>query len=475
MKKIGKILLIILLAIVIVLAGIIAFLTITEFKPEETEELELFGVTEKALYEGDEITLLSYNIGYAGLSADMDLYTDGGEGVKASTSTLVDRNLESVRQLVKGQNCDVLMFQTVDKQADRSFDINEVTYLTSLFPGMASYSTNYKCKFIPLPVKSPLGNIDSGLLTINKFPVTASSRIALKNSYSWPMKLFKPKNCLEVQRVLLGDLVLAPSEASGDMTAAKKSEEGKEAEKEDKKDKKKNKKVETSQVVANGGAELIIVNAHFEALDNGDIKINQTKALANFVKDEYAKGNYIIIGGTFNQTFPGSDNTLYPLRNTTNFMPGILEETLFGSGWTFAYDERKPTARLCNQPYSEYDPYMQCYVIDGYICSPNVSVLGVRTIDTEFKYSNHQPVKLRVKLAAGYNAATAAAEKEAAASVQAVSDSAIAKVGNAAVAPSGPVSAPTASGDERAAGNYVANGGYVDKSLFGGEKVYGTN
>lgn len=474
MKKIGKILLIILLAIIIVMAGIIAFLTITEYKPEDMEDLELFGVTEKALYEGSEMTVLTYNIGYGGLSADMDLYTEGGEGVTASTSTLISKNLDCIRQLMKSQNCDVLLLQSVDQKANRSFEVDEVTYLTSLFPGMATYAPNYNCKFIPLPISSPLGSIDSGLLTIDKFPVTSASRLALKSGYSWPMKLFEPKNCLEIQRVLLGDIVLAQSDTvSKDQDAEKDDEATEDDEKDKKKKKKKNEVVrETSHVVANGGPELIVVNVHFEALDNGDIKIEQTKALANFVKDEYAKGNYIIIGGTFNQTFPGSDNTLYPLRNTTNFMPGILEETLFGPGWSFAYDEKSPTARLLNTPYNEYDPYMQCYVIDGFICSPNISVLGVYTIDTEFKYSNHQPVRLRVKLAPGYDAGTVAAQAAAEAALleQNASDGVTA-------GQQGPVSAPGTTSEQVAAGNYVGNGGFIGQGVLqtDGTKIYGTN
>lgn len=429
MKKIGKIFIIIILAIVLVAAGITAFLTITEFKPEEEEVLDVTGVTEKKLNEGGELTLLTYNIGYGGLSADMDLYTEGGEGVKASTESLINRNLDCIRLLMKEQNCDVLMLQTVDKKAERSFKVDEVTYLRSLFPGLSSYAQNYKCKFIPLPLRDPLGSVDSGLLTINRFPVTESDRLALASGYSWPMKLFKPKNCLQVQRVLLGEIPPAEVKAEEEPAATEEEKEGEEDEKEKEKKKKKDDEPAPVSIPSNGGPELIIVNAHFESLDGGSIKIEQTKALANFVKDEYAKGNYVIIGGTFNQTFPGSDSTLYPLRDTSNFLPGVLEETLFGEGWSFAYDQRTPTARLCNTPYSELDPYAQLYVIDGFITSPNVSVKGVYTIDTGFKFSNHQPVKLRVQLKASGTAVIGQPEPQPAAETADATGGAVAAPG----------------------------------------------
>lgn len=357
MKKILKILLIVLLAVIVLAGGFTAFLTITEYKPDDYEELEPYGAPEKdVLNEGDSISLLTYNIGYGGQSADMDLQSQGGECVKASSESLVNKNLDCMRQIMKIENADVLLLQQVDVKSARSHSVDEVAYLESLFPGIATYATNYVCKFIPLPLNNPMGNVKSGLLTINKYQTSSASRNSLVAGYSWPMKLFEPKNCLSIQRVALG----------------------------------------TAEKPAEG--ELVIINLTFDSKDDGAVKIEQTKELATFMKDEYAKGNYVIAGGTFNQTFPGADNLKYPVRNTGYFMPGIVEETLFGEGWTFAYDESVPTARLMNQPYSEYDPYMQLYVIDGFITSPNVTVTKCYTIDTEFKYSSHQPVRVDVCL-----------------------------------------------------------------------------
>lgn len=38
------------------------------------------------------------------------------------------------------------------------------------------------------------------------------------------------------------------------------------------------------------------------------------------------------------------------------------------------------------------------YTIDGFIVSPNVEVTSVETLDAGFAYSDHNPVKLQVKL-----------------------------------------------------------------------------
>ena len=36
------------------------------------------------------------------------------------------------------------------------------------------------------------------------------------------------------------------------------------------------------------------------------------------MQEEYAKGNYVIAGGDFNQTFPGVDTDKFPIINTEN-------------------------------------------------------------------------------------------------------------------------------------------------------------
>ncbi|WP_230977655.1 hypothetical protein [Treponema vincentii] len=38
------------------------------------------------------------------------------------------------------------------------------------------------------------------------------------------------------------------------------------------------------------------------------------------------------------------------------------------------------------------------YVIDGFIVSPNISIMSVETLDESFRYADHNPVKLRVTL-----------------------------------------------------------------------------
>ena len=54
--------------------------------------------------------------------------------------------------------------------------------------------------------------------------------------------------------------------------------------------------------------------------------------------------------------------------------------------------------QLLNAPYSGNYQDSQVYVLDGFIVSDNLEVSRVENIDTDFQYTDHQPVLLKVKL-----------------------------------------------------------------------------
>ena len=145
--------------------------------------------------------------------------------------------------------------------------------------------------------------------------------------------------------------------------------------------------------------EVVFVNLHLEAYADGDKKTAQTKVLVDFMEKEYEKGNYVIAGGDFNQYFPGFDTeSIYLLVKTDYYEPETMDEDMLPLEWHWAVDVSVPTCRLLNEPYDKESEHTQFYVIDGYILSPNVSVEEIKTIDTDFAYSDHNPVYLKVSL-----------------------------------------------------------------------------
>lgn len=178
-------------------------------------------------------------------------------------------------------------------------------------------------------------------------------RKALPGSFSWPVSMCQLKRCLLVERVPL---------------------EG------------------TEQ-------ELVLVNLHLEAYDSdGGGKKAQTKVLYELLQREYEKGNYVIAGGDFNQTFDTVPEDLYPLKFTDHFMPGRIDTSVLGEGWTFANDVSAPTSRLLNEPYDPDSENTQYYMLDGFILSPNVTLTAVKTLDEGFAYTDHNPVRVDVVL-----------------------------------------------------------------------------
>lgn len=138
--------------------------------------------------------------------------------------------------------------------------------------------------------------------------------------------------------------------------------------------------------------ELVLINLHLEAYDSGEGKIAQTKLLASILQEEYEKGNYVIAGGDFNQTFEGVEG--YPLLNTENWMPGALKQTDIPDGFSLVVADNLPTCRLLDAPYEEGTS--QTYVIDGFIISDNIKANSISVLDTNFQYADHQPVLLEI-------------------------------------------------------------------------------
>lgn len=149
--------------------------------------------------------------------------------------------------------------------------------------------------------------------------------------------------------------------------------------------------LETRIPLKNTDKELVLINFHLEAYDSGEGKIAQSKILAEKLQSEYEKGNYVIAGGDFNQTFEGMDT--YPIHNKDSWVPGIVGKEEIPTGFSYAVSDNAPTCRLLNGPYSGNYEESQVYVLDGFIVSDNINVEQVENIDIQFEYTDHQPVR----------------------------------------------------------------------------------
>lgn len=371
-KRILKPVLIALLVVMALVAVIVVFLTVTEYRPKDTEALDITakvsGKEESDTSElpsvrvGTSLSILTWNIGYGALGDNADFFMDGGSSVFTADSQRVHENISGICKEIETLDPDFVFLQEADVYSDRSCHVNEVQTLRDSFTenngesGASTFAYNFKVKFIPYPVP-PIGRVESGIFTLSKYHITDSERVQLPCPFSWPVRTANLKRCLMVDRIPVVN-------ASGENT----------------------------------GRELVLVNLHLEAYDSGEGKTAQTKMLRTLLQEEADKGNYVIAGGDFNQTFSGTDGSMYP-EYEGRWHCGEIEESEFDNGWQFLMDNTVPTCRSLDQSYKgKSDKNFQFYMIDGFIVSSNVHVDTLQTQDLKFKNSDHNPVLLGVEL-----------------------------------------------------------------------------
>lgn len=347
---IGKWVLGLLIAAAVLAAGLVGYLTVTEYNPARAELAERGANNNVDKLTGSSLRLVTFNTGFGGLGEDADFFMDGGKGVNPTSQDAVKQNMLGIEEILREQDADVLLLQEVDTDSKRSFHLNQwLQYEYDLADYETRYAMNYSCDYVPYPLEDRIGEVHSGIATYSRYDISSATRYSLPCPFSWPTRVANLKRCMLVTRI----------------------------------------------PIENTEQELVIVNFHLEAYDDGEGKAAQFEQLLTFLRAEYEKGNYVIAGGDFNQALPDTLER-YPIKATTEWEPSLLEE--LPKDWQYAYDESVPTCRLLNQPYQPASEKTQYYVIDGFIVSPNIAIDGVETLDEGFVYSDHNPVVLDITL-----------------------------------------------------------------------------
>ncbi len=353
MKKAGKIVLTVLLALLVLAGVFLGVLTLTEYRPESRETLPVSGTASKTFAPGDTLSVLTWNTGYGALGDNADFFMDGGRSVYTADRQRVESNLAAMASALGALDPDLIYLQEVDRGSDRSYGTRQTASYDAVLPGRETvFANNFKTLFVPYPLP-PIGRVDSGVYTLSKADIAEAERIQLPCPFSWPIRTVNLKRCLLVSRIPL----------------------------------------------AGTDRELVAVNLHLEAYDSGEGKAQQTAMLASFIQAEAARGNYIIVGGDFNQLFSNVDASAWPVFEG-NWQPGLVEAGAFSSDFSLLMDPAVATCRSLDRPLAGADPSgFQFYVIDGFIVSANVEVLSLETLDYGFRDTDHNPVMLQVRLA----------------------------------------------------------------------------
>lgn len=366
LKRILRLILALFVVVLVFAVGFIVTLQIFEYRPADIETLEvsdnLDNVPANQVVLETEIKFLTFNTGYASLSATEDFVMDGGQKGRMDSKEEVEANIEGISSILTAAGADIYLLQEVDVDSDRSYNTLQYEAYSDLlgFPNTLGY--NYRCVFVPFPfeIGQMMGSVNSGIMTATGFYVSSAERYQLPGSFSWPLRLANLKRCMTVTKMPISD-----SEKF-----------------------------------------LVIINVHLSAYDDGTMRIQEMEALRDLALQEYADGNYVVIGGDFNQTFPAGmvgDAYKYPLEDPDFWQAFEMDgQWVEDNGWSFGVDteDDHPTCRLLNHPYDSLNrENNQYYMIDGFIVSPNVEIVGsVQIINQDFQYSDHNPVVMTVIL-----------------------------------------------------------------------------
>ena len=243
MKKPLKIILIILAVLVGLVAALLIWLTATQLNVKTETAVVTNGENSTASFApGDSVSILTWNVGYAGLGEESDFFMDGGKQVRAPSKAIVEKNMDGIVSTVKELDADFTFLQEIEADpSTRSYGIEEAERMRTETGLDTAHARNYKCAFVPYPIP-PIGKVSSGIMTLS---TASAERIALPSPFKWPVSVANLKRCLMPVYIDL---------------------EGTDA-------------------------QLVLVNLHLEAYDDGEGKASQTAALKSFLEQEYAKGN----------------------------------------------------------------------------------------------------------------------------------------------------------------------------------------
>ena len=334
--------------------------TYYDFQPVEEIALDARTQAPLKVIEDSTVSFLIWNMGYGGLGKESDFFYDDGGFFSAGDKMVrtaeihVQKNIQGANEFIKKTPADFYLLQEVDVESKRSYFNNQLEGYEQQRPNYASFfAPNYVVDRVPIPILEPwqvYGKVNSGLGTLSRFQPKKSTRFQLPGKFEWPTRIFQLDRCLAVHRYGV-----------------------------------------------NNGKELVVFNLHNSAYDSGGfLKKQQMKYLQKKVQKEYKKGNYVVVGGDWNQCPPDFKFDTFMPENTDSYYQSNIQKDYLPNDWQWVYDPKIPTNRKTASPYVKGQSFVT--LIDFFLISPNLKVKSVQGYDLGFDFSDHQPVRMEVEL-----------------------------------------------------------------------------
>jgi endonuclease/exonuclease/phosphatase family metal-dependent hydrolase len=358
-----KLILGILLLCLVCIAGYVIYMQANYYRIEDHAPLEAENNQEKTLKLEEMYTAVTYNIGFGAYGPEYSFFMDTGEmqdGTltagkygKAISKASVKANTKGAAGELEKLDADFMLLQEVDVDADRSYHINQKEELIERFSDYGNvFANNFHSAYLFYPFSDPHGAVEAGLLNFSRYKIAEAKRRSYPVDNSFVTKFTDLDRCFAVMRL--------PVE---------------------------------------GGKELALINSHMSAYDEGGrIRAQQLELLNSVMEEEYQAGNYVIVGGDFNHALGEAVAEGFPTEQKFPAWVSILTQEEMAEGIAIQQAENEldvPTCRGADLPYTKGVNFTT--VVDGFLVSDNVKATA-ENIDTDFGYSDHNPVLLRFEL-----------------------------------------------------------------------------
>ncbi len=315
---------------------------LTAYKPAPLVDLPIVG-TAGSEAAADTLDLLTWNIGYAGLGHEADFVADGGRHLRTRSRSIVERNLVAIIKRLQAEESDVMLLQELSRDTYATHRVDVLTRVQEALPG-------YQLAFAPMMRVTGLpfvGNLVVGQGTFARHAISRAVRHALPSNRSFLGITLQNFNVVE-SRLPSGD----------------------------------------------PNSEWVIFNVHLPAFDDGSLRSRHLIEVVRLMEAEHEAGHYVVAGGDWNHRLTATAFAYTTDEKDTAWLRDLPTD-LIPDGWKWAIDPGTPTNRTLDQPYRPDVNYRS--VIDGFLVSPNVEILGVETLDLEFANSDHNPVRARLR------------------------------------------------------------------------------
>ena len=356
LKIIIKTIFIVLLCLIVTVGAYVGYVVFSYSRIPDKVDLSVHnGGKAEDVKTGTEYTVITQNVGFGAYTQDYTFFLDGGKESWARSPESVKNCLKKAYEKISSFSPDFILLQEVDTDSTRTYHIDEKKYFDECFTAYSDcLAMNYHSSFLFWPLYQPHGASNSAIVTYSAYNMTSSLRRSLPISTSLS-KFLDLDRCYSVSRI--------PAE---------------------------------------NGKEMVLYNVHTSAYGNDEsIRTEQLTMLFEDMRAEYEKGNYCVCGGDFNHDFTG-DSSAKLNGEQSDFgwaAPFPIELLSKYSGLTradnYTCGECLPTCRNNDVPYKKGNFTV---IVDGFIFSDNVSVTYLENVQTDFEYSDHNPVLMKFKL-----------------------------------------------------------------------------